>query len=163
MRTLCPSSEPDTCVQTTSHHHVGLAKGVGSIHARKVRLPLERVRSNRARGHLPADAHDRYRIAERIQEACGRVAHARAGRHENDADPPRRARIALSCVDRGLLVPDEHVSQLRRPVERVVQGQYSPSGVAENGVHPELEQGLHDGARAVDGNRRRRFRWRCER
>lgn len=44
MRTLCPSSEPDTCVQTTSHHHVGLAKGVGSIHARKVRLPRNEAR-----------------------------------------------------------------------------------------------------------------------
>ncbi len=28
-----PSSKPDTCVQTTSHHHVELAKGVGSKHA----------------------------------------------------------------------------------------------------------------------------------
>jgi len=27
-----PSSEPDTCVQTTSRHSVGLAKGVGFIH-----------------------------------------------------------------------------------------------------------------------------------
>ena len=36
---LCPSSKPNICVQTTSHHQVGLAKGVGSIHTPKVRSP----------------------------------------------------------------------------------------------------------------------------
>lgn len=45
-----PISKPDTCMQTVSCHQRKLAKGVGSIHARKGRSPL--VRLQRVVNHI---------------------------------------------------------------------------------------------------------------
>jgi hypothetical protein len=47
-----PPSKPDTCVQTTSNHHVELARSVEFIRATEPSRPFGRTLSDRARGQL---------------------------------------------------------------------------------------------------------------
>jgi hypothetical protein len=74
---------------------------------------LEGVRADQGRGHLSADAQDRHRVAQGVEQAGGGVGHARSRGHEHHAQAAGRARIAFGGMHRGLLVPYQHMAQAR--------------------------------------------------
>ena len=93
---------------------------------------LERVIADEMGRHLPGDADDGNRIAQRVGEAGDRVGRARPRRHQHAADLAGRARITLGGVDRALLVAHENMANLLLMEQRVIDRQHRPAGIAEN-------------------------------
>ena len=72
---------------------------------------LKRVIANQVRRDLSGQADDRHRVHQRVGQAGDRVRSARTARHEHDAYPPGRARVAFGRVHRALLVPHQDMAQ----------------------------------------------------
>ena len=91
---------------------------------------LEGVEADRRRRHLAGDDHHRDRVHVRGGDAGYGVRHARARGHQGNAHLAGGSRIAVGGVDRGLLVPDEHVLDRLLLVQRVVDVEHRAAGVA---------------------------------
>ena len=97
---------------------------------------LERVRADQVRAHLAGDADERRRVHPRVGDRGDEVRRARAGRRDRDADPSRRARVALRHVPCALLVAGEDVTHGRPARERVVGREDGAAGKPEGDVDP---------------------------
>ncbi len=128
--------------------HLGVPLGHRQRDAQRVAL-LEGVRADGRRRHLAGDADDGCRVAQRVEQAGRRVAHAGPGRDEHDAGAPRAARIALGRMHGRLLVADEDVPQSRPVDERVVQRQHGTPGVTKDRIDAEFDQGVDQHLRAI--------------
>ena len=65
-----------------------------------------------------------------------------AGGDDHHAGVPAYAGIALGRVDRALFVPHENVADLVLIVaQAVIDGHDLPAGIAEDGIHPLLNEG----------------------
>ena len=70
------------------------------------------------------------------------IGRAGAGGDDHHAGVPAYAGIALGRVDRALLVPHENVADLVLIVaQAVIDGHDLPAGIAEDGIHPLLNEG----------------------
>ena len=120
---------------------IGLLKGVGA----------------QQRGaDLSGDEHQRRGVHQRVGQPRHGVRGAGAGGHEADPDAAADPGVALCGVYGALLVAHEDVAQaVAVVVKRVVNGDDSASGVAEEGIYPlvqkRFDQGLRSRHRGVGG------------
>ena len=107
---------------------VGFLKGIGAQQVRK---------------HLPRDANQRRAVNQRIGEAGDQVRSARPAGGKYHPHPTRRPRIALRRVHSALLMPHQHMVQpVFEVVERIVNRDDGPAGIAENRIHALRQQNI---------------------
>jgi len=86
---------------------------------------------------LRGDEQDGNRRAGRFAETGRGVARPRPWNNQTDPRPTRGPRIAVGHERRGLLVPDQDVTNLIPIlIERIVDPLDMPAGHTEDGVHP---------------------------
>ncbi len=108
------------------------------------------------RKYLPRNAYHRRAVNERIGQAGHKVGGARPAGGQHHAHPARAARIPLRRMNGPLLVAHQHVVELLlEVVERVVNRDNGPAGVAKNRVYLLGHQRLQRGYRARGGRKGR--------
>ena len=93
---------------------------------------LEGIQPDGRRGDLPRQHHHRNRIHVGSGNAGNRIGRPRPGRDQRHAGLVAGARVAVSRVHRGLLVPYQYVLELVLLEDRVVDFQHCPAGVPED-------------------------------
>jgi len=116
---------------------------------------LEGIQSDRRRGHLAGDDHHRDRVHVGGGDAGHGIGHARARRHQRDADVAGGARIAVGRVHGGLLMAHQHVLDGVLLVECVVDVEHRPARVAPHVLHALGLQAAHEDFRTVEFGGRR--------
>ena len=111
---------------------------------------LKRVVADQVGRHLPGQAHDRHRIHQRVGQPGHRVRGTGAARHQHDADPAGRARIALRGVHRAAFLAHQDVAQRILLEERVVNRQDRAARIAENDIDALVDERLDDDIRSTD-------------
>ena len=94
-------------------------------------------------GTWPVMIDQRNRVHVGGRDPGHRVGHPRSGGHERDANLLRRARIAVRCVDRPLLVTHEDVLYLVLLEELVVEEEDRAARIAEDVFHALLLKTAH--------------------
>ena len=110
---------------------------------------LEGVVADQMRRHLAGQADDRHRIHQRVGQPGDGVGRAGAARHQHDADPAGRARIALGGMHRALLMAHQDVAQRVLLEQRIVDRQDRAAGIAENDIDALIDQSLDDDIRSA--------------
>ena len=93
---------------------------------------LERVGADDATRYLAGDDDEGHGVHVGRSDARHRVRGTRARRDDGHARTPRRTRIAVGLVNRTLLVTSEDMRDLLAVVERVVNLDRLPAGIAEH-------------------------------
>ena len=110
---------------------------------------LEAVRADQRGRNLSGDADQRNGIHQRILKRRHRICGTGTRRHQHHAALAGRARIALGCMARTLLVANEDVLNLFLLEKLVIDRQHRTSRIAEDMLHSIVLEGLqhHFGAR----------------
>ncbi len=124
-------------VVTVAHQEVVLGDRHG--HAGDIGF-LEGVGADQGATHLPGDGHHRDGVHLGVGQRGDQVGRAGTrGRHHH-ADLAGGVGIAAGRVAGALLVPNQHVAQLLRVEQRVVDRQHGAAGDPEDDVDAELFQ-----------------------
>ena len=116
--------------------HLAVPLGDRTRHAERIAF-LKSVRANRACGDLPADAQDRHRIAERIQQTGDGIGYTGAGSNQDHTHPTGCPGIALGSMNCRLFMADQHMAQARFAVQSVVKRQRSAARIPEEVSTPQ--------------------------
>ena len=96
------------------------------------------------RRHLPGDAHQRYRIHQRVGQRRHHVGGARPRRHQHHAGQTGGARIALGGVAGALLVPHQDMLDLVLLEQLVIDREHRTTRIAEEMFDAMIDQRAHD-------------------
>ena len=100
------------------------------------------------RRHLAGDAHQRDRIHQSVGQAGDRIGGTRTRGHQHAAHLAGGTRIAFGRMHGSLLVADENVAKLVLLEDRIIDRQNRTAGIAEQGICPLIDHGLHHHFRA---------------
>ncbi len=119
---------------------------------------LERVGPDHRPADLAGDRHDGYRVHLRVGDRGDEVGGAGTGSRHAHADAAGGVRVAAGGVTGALLMTHQHMTQLLRVEQRVVNGKHCATRNSEDDVDAELLQRPHHGLRAGELLGRNSFR-----
>src|SRR5690606_32086558 len=96
---------------------------------------LEGVGADQAAAHLPGDGDDRDGVHVRVGQRGDQVGGSRTGGGHADPHPAGGVGVAAGGVPGALLMAHQHVPQLLRVEQRVVDRQHSAAGDPEDDVY----------------------------
>ena len=111
---------------------------------------LECVFTDGVRRHLTTDDHHRNRVHVGCGNASHGIGHARATGHQANAYFIGRTRISVGSVNGSLLVSDQNMFEFVLLVNRVVNVEHSPTGIAKDVFYAFVSQTTRDDISAIE-------------
>ncbi|MNV76790.1 hypothetical protein D3C71_1701680 [compost metagenome] len=116
---------------------------------------LECVRADQAGEDVAGNYHQRNRVHISRRNTGDQVRCARTGSGDTDAYLAARSCVTVRCMNGSLLMPGQHMVEIRKSIERIVNIQNGAARISEHGIDTLQHQAAEQNFRA--GNHFRRL------